>query len=286
MSHSEISFKNLIGTLPDPLHFEKDDGFQSESCNFRDFTSGNFAYWMRKLKVEPRLHSKQWQYFKILQGSSHVATDSSEIRAIGFGVGAEPLPSYFASVDWKVLATDFFESPTAGLWSGTQQMVSAKQGLNVVQICDPTKFEENLALASLDMNEIPRTFNECFDFAWSNCALGHIGNYRRGLAFILSSLEVLKIGGVAVHTTEIDLESTEPPFDNPSLSFYHISDLQEILNIARSRGFFCTEFRLNEATHPAETNYDHEPYCQEPHLRIVAAGRKITPVALMFKRVS
>ena len=54
------------------------------------------------------------------------------------------------------------------------------------------------------MNAIPADLGR-FDLIWSSCALEHLGSPKAGLEFVVRTLELLKPGGVSVHTTEIEL---------------------------------------------------------------------------------
>jgi SAM-dependent methyltransferase len=63
------------------------------------------------------------------------------------------------------------------------------------------------------MNAIPHTLGG-YDFCWSVCALEHLGSIRQGLDFIENSLNVLRPGGIAVHTTEFNFLNDNETIDN------------------------------------------------------------------------
>ena len=54
------------------------------------------------------------------------------------------------------------------------------------------------------MNAVPDDLGR-FDLVWSSCALEHLGTPQAGLDFIMRTLDLLEPGGLAVHTTELEL---------------------------------------------------------------------------------
>jgi len=51
------------------------------------------------------------------------------------------------------------------------------------------------------MNEIPRSFDNQYDYCWSVCAFEHLGSIQKGLDFVKNAMNVLKPG---------ELPSTRP----------------------------------------------------------------------------
>ncbi len=58
------------------------------------------------------------------------------------------------------------------------------------------------------MNAIPADLVG-FDFLWSSCALEHLGSIEAGARFVERAMDCLAPGGVAVHTTEFNLDSDQ-----------------------------------------------------------------------------
>ncbi len=166
-----------------------------------DCLSPDFFYWMTALKESPTLERKKWEWFLGLQ-TLHVArgADWSGLRAVGFGVGIEPIPDLLASRGVSVLATDWREGAEASAWQDTNQLSEELTDLNRRQISDPATFASKVAYRDVDMNNIPRELHGQFDFVFSFCSLGHIGGYRQGLDFIRESAHLLAPGGVSQST--------------------------------------------------------------------------------------
>src|SRR6185437_748196 len=68
---------------------------------------------------------------------------------------------------------------------------------------------DNIEFQPLDMRQIPPSMHGQFDFCWSASSLQHLGSIENGLEFIEESLRVLKPGGVAVHTTEFNVDDAQ-----------------------------------------------------------------------------
>jgi cyclopropane fatty-acyl-phospholipid synthase-like methyltransferase len=106
-----------------------------------------------------------------------------------------------------VLATDApADLASSRAWSLGQQHSGALMDLHVPSILDRDSFARQVSWRAVDMNAIPGDLRG-FDLCWSACALEHLGGIRHGLDFIAASLDCLRPGGLAVHTTEFNLSS-------------------------------------------------------------------------------
>ena len=52
-----------------------------------------------------------------------------------------------------------------------------------------------------------------FDAVWSSCCFEHLGSPQAGLDFVLASMDCLRPGGLAVHTTEFDVHPSDEVVD-------------------------------------------------------------------------
>jgi SAM-dependent methyltransferase len=87
----------------------------------------------------------------------------------------------------------------------------------------------------VDMKAIPLEFERKYDFCWSSCALEHLGSIANGLAFIEASLRTLKPGGLAVHTTELNLGSGAT-VDNRDTVLYQAKHIEAFAEKLRAQG--------------------------------------------------
>ena len=141
-------------------------------------------------------------------------------RGLGFGCGVEPLPSYLASRGVAVTMTDLppGEAQVAG-WAATNQYAADASVAYQPHLVARERFDEKVELRHVDMNAIPPDLAG-YDFCWSICALEHLGTIERGLAFIENAMATLRPGGLAVHTTEFNINPDGPTIDNwPTVLF-------------------------------------------------------------------
>lgn len=244
--------------------------FSSMLCREQHFHMPLYTYWCRELKEPPRLHRKQWEFVYIC----HVLFERGYIRdgltAIGFGVGKEPLVSYFAAQGLKVVATDldFEKAKTLG-WVDTNQHSDNLLSLNERNLCPQDTFLKNTTFKNVDMNNIPNDIGS-YDICWSSCAFEHLGSIRKGMDFVLNSCRLLKPGGVAIHTTEYNLSFNDMTMDNnPHFVIFRKKDIAQLENELRTEGFIVEEIDFTAGKDELEQYVDLPPYVEdEPHLRL------------------
>jgi SAM-dependent methyltransferase len=249
----------------------------SQVCTQAQCESEIYARWCREIREAPRLHRKQWEFCYILQVLELAGMLAPGRRGLGFGVGREPLPAVMAARGCRVVATDLAtEAPGALGWKATGQ--HAARADNSRGICPPDLFAERVVFRPVDMNAIPEDLHG-FDFCWSSCALEHLGSLERGLAFIRRSLDCLRPGGIAVHTTELSLSpdlwtlaiSTARSFIGGTV-FYRRRDLCRFAATLRAAGH-AIALNLTPGTGP----HDRAPALptdpEAPHIHVLHVRR-------------
>jgi hypothetical protein len=86
------------------------------------------------------------------------------------------------------------------------------------------------------MNHIPSHLADRFDFCWSTCSFEHLGSLEHGLRFVENSIGTLKVGGIAVHTTEFNLSSDADTLESPNLSVYRRRDIEKLVKALEQAG--------------------------------------------------
>ena len=256
------------------------------SIKQRDVLRPDYLYWISQLGLYPRIHNKLWQYVTLLHNAWLHFGDASQPKrtAIVFGVGTEPTVAYLASLGWQVTATDYFDGDIAATWQETDQLVTSLSDLNANGLCAPDTFAQRVRLLNMDMNDIPADFDGKYDLVWSLCALGHIGGYENGLDFIKRSAKLLKKGGLAVHTTEMDSSVDLDRLGAPNLSLYRRGDLEGVLEWLSQEGYSVPSHDLDLGEGALDTFVDVSPYRQHPHVRLDVLGHVTTPTSLVFSR--
>jgi SAM-dependent methyltransferase len=201
-------------------------GLVSQACTDMQVRSKAYRAWGERLRVtDVYVHRKQWEWFYIAQALEESGAVRPGARGIGFGVGTEPLTPWFAAQGCAIVATDFPGGEHAADWSSTGELAHSLEDLNADGICDPDDFARLVSFRPVDMRELP-SFDEPFDFAWSSCAFEHLGSIADGLQFLEDHLDLLKPGGVGVHTTELCVSSATDTIDHDPTVLFRRSDLE------------------------------------------------------------
>ena len=188
----------------------------------------------------------------------------------------------FARAGVEVTATDRPDD-THG-WAGVGQYGGAKEALFYPHILDRQLFEERVNFEFCDMKAIPEGRQE-YDFCWSCCAFEHLGDLRSGLDFVVDSVErMLKVGGVACHTTELNLSSDETTAETDRYVLYRRRDLIELSDRLSRRGHTVEPLRLESGGLLPDFLVDLPPYRGNPHLKLRIGEHVSTSVGLVIRR--
>lgn len=263
-----------------------DDPFMKYStCWSQDFLHPKFSEICQDLAHPAWFHRKLWEWAFILNAGRRYDLIKPGVRALGFGVGSERLPSVFAKYGMSVTGTDAPES--IGIqngWVETGQFAKTLQDLHIDSIIDKETFLERVTLAQCDMNDISPEFRG-YDFCWSSSCLEHLGDLKAGMDFIINSVEkTLRVGGVACHLTEINLSSNENTIESGPTVIYRKRDVDELIGVLRSRGHVVEDFTLAPFFHPLDNYVDTAPYQNALHLKLKHEGYAMTSMGIVVQR--
>jgi cyclopropane fatty-acyl-phospholipid synthase-like methyltransferase len=252
-------------------------------CTEAQFAEPAYAYWCEVIREVPRLHRKQWEFCYVLQALAVKGRLAPGMTGLGFGVGGEPLAAVLADRGVAVLATDLgVEAASAQGWVESAQHARELEDLNQRGVCPPDRFANLVRFREVDMNALPDDLGT-YDLVWSACALEHLGSIKLGGEFILNSLELLQPGGVAVHTTEYNLEDGPNTMDESATVLFRRQDLQPIIAEAARRGFRAT-VNWNRGTGELDAYADVAPYSADRHLKVAFEDFVTTSIGLIFER--
>ena len=267
-------------------------GLSSKICTQEDIEQDWLRYWCGQLRTAPLYHRKVWEDCFVLQ----VLWEHDMLRAgrsgLGFAVGTEPLPAYLASTGVSVLATDLSaEDSRAAGWRSTNQHADGLNSLFRKDLLRRERFNELCRFQSVDMNQIPADLHGGFDFCWSICSFEHLGSIERGLAFFMELMRCLKAGGIAIHTTEFNLDGTGDTIDNWATVLFqkqHIDDLATRLTVEGHR-LYEIEYDTGEGVLDQFIDvppFSHQDsirlqYPDPPHLRLSVDGFPATSIGLI-----
>lgn len=235
------------------------------------------------LAKEPIFHRKQWEYIYIIEKLRQNGSLKEGAKGLGFGVGTEPLASFFVSQGCFVLATDAPEDLAIEGWKNTAQHSANKESLWNSSLVSKDLFEERCCFLPLDMNsysDIPTGY----DFHWSSCVIEHLGGIRHAIDFVSESVDRLAPGGVAVHTTEFNLSSDSETVDEPGTCILRGSDVTKLMTSLRMRGFDLDPLILDPGSHPFNFHVDTFPYQSAVHLRLQLDKFASTSLGLVIRK--
>lgn len=259
----------------------------SQLCTANQFDEKQYTNICRLIDSPPRYSRKQWEFVYIINALELSGALKDGKSGIGFGCGREPLAGVFASKNCRVLATDLSvdEARDKG-WVSTLQHADGMADLyhSSRYICAKSKFYEYVRFENMDMNNIANHTKGMYDFTWSACALEHLGSLQHGLDFIRNSLDCLKPGGVAVHTTEFNLSSDNETVENPSCSVYRKSDIISFIKEIEAEGFKVSPLNLNTGGLNVDQYIDLPPYKFSPHLKLMLEKYVVTSIGIVIQK--
>jgi methyltransferase family protein len=259
--------------------------FRSSVCTAQDFRNREFQRWRDALAERPRVHRKLWEHVFIAAHLEAAGLLGAGRRGIGFGVGQEPLPAAFAARGTAILATDMApDAATAAGWISSQQHAASVENLNGKGLCPAEAFRRNVNFQTCDMTRVPSRHRD-FDFTWSSCSLEHLGSIQAGIDFIKSSVRTLKVGGLAVHTTEYNLSSNEATIDdNPTLVLFRRRDIERLVSDLRADGHHVADVCFDVLSEPIDLFVDVPPFVKDTHIKLAIANFVVTSIGLVIQR--
>lgn len=261
------------------------DGMLSSGlCNERILRTSEFCQWVRLIGGDPSLmHRKHWEWAFVAQALGERGMLAAGRRGLGFAVGREALPSLFAAHGCQILATDVSgDQDPDSAWIQAGQHASSLASLHKQDLLTEEEFRARTAFQAVDMRNIPQDLAG-FDFHWSACALEHLGSLQAGKDFVQRSYDLLAPGGVAVHTTEYNMDSDWTTIGVGGDIVFRRADIEEIARGIRDRGGRVTlDFRAGRM--PADLHVDRPPYRLDPHLRLEIGGYRCTSFGFILEK--
>jgi len=255
----------------------------SQLCTQGQISEHAFEYWCRALDLTPNPHRKTWEFCYVAAVIEACGLMRPGARALGFGVGREPIPALLASRGVSVVATDAPAEIIQGQgWDTTGQHAVNIESLQRPAIIERQELEKMVNFRAVDMNNIPEDLHD-FDICWSSCSLEHLGSIEHGLQFFQNSLKTLKPGGLAVHTTEFNLSSNNETFESSSLCFFRRRDIEDLLRRLVDDGHDVFPINFHPGSGPLDTYIDLPPYAL-PHLKLQVEKFVATSIGIAVRK--
>jgi hypothetical protein len=232
----------------------------SDLCRFDALDSPTFRKWIAELRLPWQAQRKEWELAYILQGLSERDMIAPGRKGLAFAVGQERLPALLASRGCQIVATDLEAgNPNSQPWAETGQWSGDRDALNKDGLCDPETFSQNVSFRPVDMNAIPDDLRG-FDFTWSTCSFEHCGSIESGLQFLVGQMDCLRPGGIAIHTTELNLTSDDQTITEGITVVFRLQDIERVITKLRAAGHHVELLDLRLGDHPYDQWVDVPPY--------------------------
>ncbi len=282
-------------TAPQPVPL------RSKLCEEADCESPWFVHWCRALQITPIYHRKVWEDCFTLQAIWEAGLMREGTAGLCFGAGEEPLPSLLAAAGVDVLATDLApENAAAAGWIATSQHAS-HDALFKPHLVDRATFDRRVSFRHIDMNAIPTDLEGRFDLCWSLCSLEHVGSTELACRFMERSIDCLKPGGLAIHTTEYNLSSESDTVTSGWCVLFTRPQIEAVVEKLRAAGHTVEPVSFATGSRPLDQFIDLPPFPHPtlrwlspnalplpaaPHLRLALLGHVTTSIALIVRKRS
>lgn len=255
----------------------------SRPARYRDIQAPWLAYWAERMRNAVRPHRKLWEFCAVLQGLYEAGALEEGARGLGLGCGDEPIPSVLANLGLGVVATDLPGE-------------ADRDRLFRPDLVEAEAFDRLVEVSNLDIRRLDDPTLRGFDFLWSAGVMQDLGGMGEASDAILNAMEVLKPGGVAVHTADFAFaeDLAFSPIGGMSYSRAFFEKLAEQLE---GRGHAVTALDFGLGDHPLDGYVDLEPFevegpaaweglwrdVQAPHLKVCREGQVRTSFVLIVR---
>ncbi len=234
------------------------------------------------------VHRKAWEWVQTIYGLDCLGMIRPDARALGVGVGWEPLSFFFANHVAEVVATDLY--PVESEWTG-------REG-NPKILEDPKDFapypypEDRVKFLRMDGTRLDFP-DESFDVVWSCSSIEHFGRHGGAAQSMLEMQRVLRPGGVASVITEYVLPNAQTgaltTFDGEYFNLRCVYDylLRPVtkLRLVQALDLNLPDYyRQRPVILPDESEAPHGGI-DKPHVVLrVPTGTEITSIALFLRK--
>ena len=245
-------------------------GLASKPSTQADLESDWVAHWCGQLQIPVVYHRKIWELCYALQAMHENGHMIPGAKGLGFGCGTEPIPSYLTARGVAVTVTDQLpEDAEAQGWAQSNQHTATLDQVHNPALVSREQFDRLASLRYVDMNAIPDDLRG-YDFCWSICALEHLGSIEKGLAFIKNSLKTLRPGGLAIHTTEFNINSQGPTIDNWPTVLFQRQHFERLAQELGSHGHYVAPLDFDVGQKPLDRFIDMPPWTDQLPLEMSA----------------
>ena len=262
-----------IGWQPLPPRI---DSPVSQICTESQIREPRYRELCKAQLVSPELRRRQWETIFIHAVLEHAGALGPGRRLLSFG--DERLAIAVAANGGAVLAADtadwLCKAPPDPPASEPAAYLAARLFMRGFGTDDVV-----LRRAQVSLDQL-----KGFDGCWSQAALQTFGSIEAGLDAVETSLHALRPGGVAVHTTYINLDSDDRTSDRPANVVFRRRDIEALMSRLLAAGHRVWPLNLHPGVgDPADvTVAEHADAV--PNLRQEIEGQVVTSFGLVVQR--
>ena len=262
-------------------------------CRYEHLLQPWFNHWNERFGLYPVVplnpgvsYRKSWEWCAIAEALHGRGMLRPGRRGLGFAVGQEPVPALFASHGAEILATDLATDLSQAQWIATGQHAASRDALFRDGMLDRAAFDRLVTFQPADMRTLEGLPRAGFDFLWSSCSLEHLGTIETGFSFVERAMDLLKPGGVAVHTTEYNCSSNEATVTEGGEVIFRRRDIETLDHRLRHLECGLGQVDFFAGDHPHDLLCDNPPYFQSGrmHLKLRLHGFVATSILLVVTK--
>ncbi len=233
-----------------------------------------------------REHRKQWEFCFMAHTLDHFGKLEDGKKGIGFAVGQEPLAGYFVKKGADLVVSDLPIDGNENLangWAETGQHSAELEATFRKGIVEYETYKKKAKFIPIDMNNIPEELmKQQYDFVYSSSSLEHVGSVELGRKFIVNAMKTLKKGSIAVHTTELCINSLDDAGSFGHMSVWLKRDVDALEKELEENGS-----RLLPVDYSSVDNLhiDELPYSSNNHFILKANNTIHTSIALVIEKL-
>jgi len=238
------------------------------------------------MKNDKTMHRKLWEWCAIAQSLEERGLLVPGRKGIGFAVGMEPLASLFAVRGVELIASDFHGESANKSWEKTGQLGDSLTNIHWRGILPFEDFSAKVSYQNIDMRDLSHVPRQTYDFSWSSCSFEHLGSLEAGFQFLINSLDCLKPGGVAVHTTEFNVSSNEDTLDVGDSVIYRKKDIETFDLHLRKLGCAIESLDFDAGSEQHDIAFDYPPFYTHgrQHLKLQLGEYIVTSMLIIIRK--
>lgn len=251
----------------------------TQLCTASQYVEPAFEEIAEAMRLGRHLHRRSWEQAYIVAALANHGAIAQGRRVVGFGVGRERVPALLASRGVEVTV----DLPAGDAARDPAELLAKQAELAIPDVVARDVFDALVRFEEYGMEAMRPDFAGRFDALWSCGALHRMRSLQAGLDFVAQSLSVLRPGGIAVHTTDLNLVSDKETVDQPGLSLLRRRDVEALVTRLRAEGHDAGPINLHPGLADEDSVVDGPPYGL-PHLKVAAGAFIVTSLGIIVRK--